>query len=306
MKSIQKALSIIVILLISESVLGQQDPQYTQYMHTMNVMNPAYAGARGTLSLNLLGRKQWVGVEGAPETATLSIHSPLSKSVGLGFSIIYDQLGPIKETNAYADFSYTIRTSEEGNLAFGVKAGATFHELNNALLNPLDPNDNVILNTEPNRVYPNFGAGVYYYTQKFYIGASAPNILETKYFDRSNGFESKASEKMHYFLTAGYVFEVSNYVDFKPSAMIKSVIGAPISIDLSANVLFNKKFELGLSYRLDDSVSGMIGFHVNDDFRIGYAYDHTLGSFGNYNSGTHEIMLLFDFNRSKIKSPRWF
>lgn len=306
MKSIQKALSFMVLLLLSDVMFSQQDPQYTQYMYNMNVMNPAYAGARGTLSLNLLGRKQWVGIEGSPETATLSIHSPLSKAVGLGFSIIYDQLGPLKETNSYADFSYTISTSDEGNLAFGIKAGATFQDLNSAILNPIDPNDNILLNTEPNKVFPNFGAGVFYYTQKFYVGLSVPNILETKYLDNNKGIVSNASEKMHYFLTTGYVFELSSLVDFKPSLMIKSAIGAPVSFDLSGNFLFDKKFEAGVSYRFDDSVSAMVGFNVNPDFRIGYAYDHTTSYLGSYNSGSHEVMLLFDFNRRKIRSPRWF
>lgn len=306
MKNIQKVICFILILLVSEVMMGQQDAQYTQYMYNMNVINPAYAGVRGNLSLNLMGRKQWVGIEGAPETATLSIHAPFAKSIGLGFSTIYDQLGPLKETNTYADFSYAIQVSEGGNLVFGIKAGATFQVLNTALLNALDPNDIVVLNAEPNKVSPNFGAGVYFYNQKFYIGASVPNMLKTKYFEKKSGYISNVSNKAHYFLTTGFVFEVSDFVDFKPSIMMKSALGSPISIDLSGNILFAKNFEMGLSYRFDDSISGMVGFNVNSDFRIGYAYDHTVNYLGGYNSGSHEVMLLYDFNRKKIKNPRWF
>lgn len=304
MKSIQKIIYFILILLVSEVMMGQQDPQYTQYMYNMNVINPAYAGVRGTLSLNLLVRKQWVGIEGAPKTATLSIHAPFTKSVGLGFSTIYDQLGPLKETNTYADFSYVIQASEEGALVFGIKAGATFHVINSALLNTLDPNDVFLLDLKPNKVSPNLGAGVYFYNKKFYIGASVPNILKTEYFEKSSGYISRASERAHYFLTTGYIFEVSDYVDFKPSIMVKLASGAPISIDLSGNVLFAKNFEFGLSYRLNESISGMIGFTVNSDFRIGYAYDHTVNYLGKYNSGSHEVLLLYDFNIKK--NPRWF
>ncbi len=289
-------------MLSLNSVFGQQDPQYTQYMYNQNVLNPAYAGSKGVLSLNMLGRTQWVGVDGAPQTLTLSMHSPVGKSVGLGFSVIHDEIGPAKEDNVYADFSYTIHTSEEGNLAFGLKAGFTF--LNVRSLEGLDAD--TYLNEPVNKTSPNFGAGIYYYTQKFYAGLSVPNFLETRHLEKENGVVSSASEKMHYFFTTGYVFDLSDDIKLKPSAMVKAAIGAPVSIDLSANVLFNDKFELGLSYRFDDSISAMFGVNVSEDMRIGYAYDYTTSNFGQFNSGSHEIMLLFDFNRRKIKSPRFF
>jgi len=111
---------------------------------------------------------------------------------------------------------------------------------------------------------------------------------------------------MHYFLTSGYVFEINDNLKLKPSTMIKATSGSPLSVDVSTNLLVEERFEFGLSYRFEDSISGMVGFQVNEDFRIGYAYDHTTSSYGQFNSGSHEMMLLFDFNRRNIKSPRFF
>ena len=300
MKSI-KILIGILTLLSANTVLGQQDAQYTQYMYNMNVLNPAYAGSRGVLSIGMLGRTQWVGVDGAPKTATFTMHAPVGEKVGLGLSIIHDEIGPVKENNVYADFSYTIFTGDEGRLAFGLKAGATFLDVRSLLTIDPDP-----LNIPINQVSPNFGAGMYYYTNKFYVGLSVPNFLETRHLESNAGYVSTASEKMHYFLTGGYVFDIGRNLQLKPSTLIKATTGAPISVDLSANLLINQMFELGLSYRFDDSISGIVGFQVTPDLRLGYAYDYTTSNFGTYNSGSHEIILLFEFNRRNIKSPRFF
>ena len=287
----------------ASTVFGQQDPQYTQYMYNMNVLNPAYAGSMGIGSIGLLGRTQWVGVEGAPQTVTLAAHTPLGNNLGGGLSIIHDEIGPVKKDNIYVDVSYTINTSEEGRLAFGIKAGVTLLDVRETIMvdAAFDP-----LNIPIHEASPNFGAGVYYYTDKFYLGLSAPNFLETRHLEKDGGVISSASEKMHYFLTSGYVFDLSHNLKLKPSAMVKATAGAPLSVDLSANLLVNEMFEIGLSHRLDDSISGMVGFQVNEDFRIGYAYDHTITRFGDFNSGSHEILLLFNFNRKNLKSPRFF
>ena len=283
-------------------VFGQQDPHYTQYMYNQNIINPAYAGSRGTLSLSLLGRSQWIGFSGAPETFTLAIHSPIGDKTGLGLSIIHDKIGPVIENNIYTDFSYTLHFENEKKIAFGVKAGLTILDVSS--INGLDADD--VLNTPIQKSSPNFGAGIFYSSSKFYAGFSIPNFLETRHLESGNRSASTASEKMHYFLTTGYVFDISDDVKLKPSAMVKAVIGAPVSVDLSVNTLINDTFELGLSYRFDDSISAILGINISDDMRIGYAYDYTTSNLGQFNSGSHEIMLLFDFNRKKLKSPRFF
>lgn len=300
MKKIKLIVGFLAFICASD-LIAQQDPHYTQYMYNMAIINPAYAGSRGVPSIGILGRTQWVGVEGAPRTATLSVSSPVGRAVGLGLSVLYDQIGPAKESNIYADFSYTIFTGEEGRLAFGVKGGVSFLDV--GYLDYVDPDP---LNEPVHQTSPNFGAGMYYYTDKFYVGLSVPNFLETRHFEDNDGYVSTSSEKMHYFLTAGYVFDIADNLKLKPSTMVKAASGAPVSVDLSANLLVNEMFEVGLSYRIDDSISGLVGFQVNPDFRIGYAYDYTTTNFGDYNSGSHEIILLFELNRKNIKSPRFF
>ena len=309
MKAVQmkKIVFVVAVLFITVSIKAQQDPQYTQYLYNMNIVNPAYAGSYDALAVNFLGRTQWVGIDGAPETLTFNIHAPVGKNVGLGFSAIADKIGPLTEQNVYADFSYTLQVSETANLAFGVKAG--FSNINAplsllAITNPGDP----AFDNNLNRTNPNFGLGAYYYKERFFLGVSMPNILKTVHFERSNGAITRATDEMHIFLTSGYVFDLSEDIKLKPTTMVKAVQGAPLSIDLSGNLLFNDTFELGLSYRLDDSVSALVNVRATRNLRIGYAYDYTISNLGDFNTGSHEVFLLFDFNfsRNNLKSPRFF
>lgn len=308
MKRINLTFAFVIFLTVT-AVFGQQDPQYTQYMYNMNVINPAYAGSRGTLSLGMLGRKQWTDIDGAPKTATFSAHAPVARNVGGGLSVIADEIGPVKEQNVYADVSYTLQTSEEGRLAFGLKGGVTFQNIDLlSIILPQDPNDPLFQDNMSN-TYPNFGAGVYYYTDKFYVSFSVPNILKSTHFEKSNGVITKASEEMHYFFTSGYVFQLSESLKLKPSVMFKGVSGAPVSVDMNANVLIYDRLELGASYRWDDSVSGLINFYVTRSFQMGYAYDYNVSDFNYANTGgSHELFLLYDidFNKKKLKSPRFF
>ena len=197
-----KKLSFLILfscLFLIDNISAQQDPQYTQYMYNMNVVNPAYAGLKETLSITALYRKQWSGLEGAPETITFSGHSPVSDKVGLGLSAIKDELGPVKETNVYVDFSYTLQMSETLKLALGLKAGATFHDVGLIDLELQDPND-PFFSQDINNTYPNVGAGAFFYGDNFYIGLSVPNFLNSVHLDE-NGLKY-GSEVMHYFATA--------------------------------------------------------------------------------------------------------
>ncbi len=308
MKSIKSLIKIAVVIFSISAMYSQQDPQYTQYMYNMNILNPAYAGSQETLSIGLLGRSQWVGIDGAPKTITANIHSPLSRNVGLGFSVIADEIGPVKEQNVYADFSYTLKLSENSNLALGLKGGFTFL---NAQLSLLDLGDNlpdlVFTDNDLDRTVANFGVGAFYYTEKFYLGVSMPNMLKSLHFEKKGGVVYDALEEMHYFITSGVVFDASENLKLKPSVMLKAVNGAPVSLDLSGNALINEKFELGVSWRVDDSVSAMFNLFVTPSTRVGYAYDYTLSNLGDFNSGSHEIFLLFNISNSRAGlSPRFF
>lgn len=299
-----KKLTIIALLFLALQMHGQQDPQYTQYMYNMNIINPAYAGSKN-LSFGLLYRNQWTGIEGNPETATFFGHSPVGNNLGLGLSVISDQLGPVKETNLYADVSYTLNLGGEHKLAFGVKAGATFHDIGLADLAVIDPDDPFFANNI-NETTPNLGAGFFYYTNKYYLALSVPNLLESVHLD--NNGNKIGSEAQHYFLTGGYVFQLSQNTELKPSFMMKSSFDAPTSFDVNLNARFFKKFEIGASYRMDDSFSGLVNFAITPSLRVGYAYDAISSEIKRYAPASHEVFLLFDLNFPKrvSRSPRYF
>lgn len=306
MKRVTIILGTLAILSIN-FIYSQQDPQYTQYMYNMHIVNPAYAGSEGTLNIGLLHRTQWVGLDGAPKTTVAAINAPIKKNIGLGLSVFADEIGPVKEQNAFVDVSYTIQTSDYGNLAFGLKGGFTFLD---AQLSTLDLGDDIpddVFDNDINDSYANFGAGAFYYTDHFYAGLSMPNMLNQFHLNRKGGVISSASEKMHYYLTSGYVFEMNDNLKLKPSVLLKGVEGAPLSIDLAGNVLINNKFELGVSWRIDDSLNALMNIEVANGFRIGYAYDYTLSNLGDFNSGSHEVILLITISNSRNGlSPRFF
>ncbi|MDC7995137.1 PorP/SprF family type IX secretion system membrane protein [Altibacter sp. HG106] len=285
---------------------AQQDPQYTQYMYNMAQINPAYAGTNERLTVTGMYRRQWSGFDNAPETLTLGIHTPLSEKIGVGLSVIEDQLGPVQETNAHIDFSYVINLGYDYNLAFGLKAGAAFHNVGLSDLETIDPNDPLFAENI-NNIYPRAGLGVYLYRDFYYLGLSVPNILSSVHLDE-NGIQY-GSETNHFFFTGGYVWDATWDWKIKPSFLVKSSFGAPVSFDLNLNTLYKEKFELGVSYRLDDSFSGLVGFYLAPNVRIGYAYDQVISDLNGVSSSSHEIVLQFDIVRFKyrdVKRVRFF
>jgi len=303
--------SAFVLLLAFMDANAQQDPQYTQYMYNLNIINPAYAGFKENLSFGLLYRKQWVEIEDAPTTMTFSGSSPVGKNVGIGLNVISDEIGPMEENNVYADFSYTLNLGGQHKLAFGLKGGATFLkvgllDINNTLPDQNDPafSENV------NRTDFNVGAGLFYSAEKYYISFSIPNMLTSPHMDINRNGESLqyGSEAVHYFLTGGYVFDLNPNLKFKPTVMFKSAFNVPVSIDLTANFLINEKFEIGAAYRLDDSVDFMVNYAITPNLKIGYAYDYIVSDLKVTTPSSHEIVLLFDLNFPKkvSQSPRFF
>lgn len=301
-------ISAAVLLLFVIKAQAQQDPHYTQYMYNMNVINPAYAGSKENLSLGMLYRKQWVNMDGAPSTFTLSGHSPVGNKVGMGLSVISDKVGPVNENNIYGDFSYTLDLGGEHKLAMGIKAGATLHKLgaysdiNSSLRDGTDPS----FATDLNSAYFNIGSGLFYYTDKYYISVSMPNFMKSKHISK-DGLRI-GNEVAHYFITGGYVFDLNPNLKFKPFALIKSAVGAPVSVDASANFLFNQKFEIGGTYRLEDSFGAMVNFAITPTLRIGYAYDHIVSELRAATPSSHEIIILYDVNLPKrvSRSARYF
>lgn len=285
---------------------AQQDAQYTQYMYNTVNINPAYAGSRGVMSAFILHRTQWVGLDGAPVTNAFSLNTPINNSnLGIGLSVVSDRIGPTSDNTLSADISYSVQVSEDYKLNFGIKASGNMFNLDTNKLTPAQQND-PSLNNFNNEFSPNFGAGVYLHSDKFYLGLSVPNFLQDKKY--SDNDVAVFQERMNFYGIAGYVFDLSPSIKFKPAVLTKMVTGAPLQVDASANFLFFDKLMLGGAYRWDAAVSALAGFQITDGLFVGYSYDMETTKLRRYNSGSHEIFIRFElFNKkSKIVSPRFF
>ena len=297
---------ILLLFLFTLNVNAQQDPQYTQYMYNMNVINPAYAGSSDGIGIGILYRSQWEGLDGAPETGTLNIHSPIAENMGLGMSIISDQIGPVKETNAYIDFSYTLNLANENRLAFGLKAGVTSHDIGLTNLELIDQND-PFFSENINEMTPNIGAGIYFYKpNRYYMSVSMPNILNSVHLDADD--YNVGSETQHLFAATGYVFDLSEDFKLKPHAFLKYALDSPASLDINANLFMYNIIEFGVGYRLDAAATAMINFQVGPSVRIGYAYDSVQSELNYISKSSHEVFINFDlsFTKKISRSPRYF
>ena len=310
-----KIAALLSLMFLSLQSFGQQDPQFTQYMYNMSVINPAYATAQeGILNLGGFYRTQWVGFKGAPKTGSFFAHTPLSEKIEVGISFTNDNIGDVvNENNIYADFAYVLPVGEKSKISFGLKAGFTFFDttFDGFVLQSGNTNTDVAFNENINETFPNLGVGTFFFADNYYLGLSAPNMLSSKHIETKNGVETTGVEDVHYFFTGGYVFDLNSSLKFKPAFMGKVVKGAPLALDITANLLINEKLEVGLGYRLDDAVSTLVNFKVTPGLRIGYAYDYTTSNLGSFNSGSHEIFVLFDLDLFGLKSgydrsPRFF
>ncbi|MBF4491916.1 type IX secretion system membrane protein PorP/SprF [Flavobacterium sp. JLP] len=310
----KKIIFFISFLFYITTASAQQDPEYTHYMYNMSVVNPAYAtGTPAMMNFGGLYRTQWVGAVGAPKTFTFFGHTALSEKIEVGLSLVSDDIGDgaKKENNFYADFAYVLNLGGKNKLSLGLKAGfsALQTNFNGFVLQSGNAATDAAFAEDINVTKPNIGIGAYYFRDNFYVGLSAPNLLKSKQIEEKSGINAYGSEEIHTYLTAGYVFQLNDMWKFKPASMAKFVKGAPVSVDITANVLYNEKFELGAAYRINDGISALANINVTPSLRVGYAYDYTLSNLGQFNSGTHEIMLLFDLDllgKGYDKSPRFF
>ncbi len=318
MKKIRKIIVTGLLSIVCTMGYTQQDAQYTQYMYNTISVNPAYAGSRGVMSIMGLHRSQWVGLEGAPRSQTLTLNTPIGNNerVGLGLSIVNDEIGPTDETYFDIDFSYTIPTSETGRLSFGLKAGAHLLNINLQELSQFNQNDALFETNIDNKFSPQVGIGVYYHTNRFYFGLSAPNLLETNHFDESTTVSGSdavsflAEERINYYFIAGHVFDIGSDLKFKPAVLSKVVFGAPLQVDVSANFLMYERLTLGVAYRWSAAVTGQLGFQISDSMMIGFAYDRETTELGRsqFNDGSYEVMLRFELFKkyNRMLTPRFF
>jgi type IX secretion system PorP/SprF family membrane protein len=311
---IRKSIAIVSFILNSlfftHTATAQTEPMYSQYMYNMVGVNPAYAGNREATSLNFFQRRQWVGIAGAPQTTSVSLDGASSDNkFGWGVQLYDDKLGVEKADGANLMLSTHIQVSEKGILSGGLSVGLMNYRID--LMNvqgrftPSDP----AFYANFNKWLPDVGLGIYYNTDKFYAGLSVPNVLKSRLsaFDVMNSGIQKVNST-HLFITTGYVFDVNDEVKIKPSTMIKAVSGAPIEADLNTNVWLKDVIGLGFSYRTGDAMVGMAEAQINENLRVGYAYDMTISPLKYYNNGSHEMMVRYEFgnNKSKVKSTRYF
>jgi len=290
----------IVAILLFGSLYAQQEPNYSLYRYTMNVINPAYAGADGNTSLTSNIRSQWATVQDAPETQSFFYTQPIGNKIGIGLSIVSDQVFIESQTSFNIDFSYRLQVSEATNLFLGLKAGGSSYDINrNNLANIGLPSDPALSNIDTG-FRPNFGAGAYLMHDKYFLSLSVPHILSSERIDKSEGRVTQATQEAHVYLSGGYNFDLSTNTEFRPSTMVRYVSGSPISLDLTAAFRFYNRFEIGASYRTDEAISGLLMLNVADWMDVGYAYESsTRDEISNNSNGTHEVLVRFNFKNKK-------
>jgi type IX secretion system PorP/SprF family membrane protein len=309
MKKVVLIVSVILLAFGTTSLKAQQEPQYTQYMFNMMSVNPAYAGTREALNALMISRLQWVGVEGAPRSHTFALHTPFKdKSMGLGASVIADNIGPVTNTYININYAYRVNLNENMTLSLGLKGGIYnyYAGLSEVQLNE---SDNAFSSDFKKSFQPNLGAGAYLYTNDYYVGFSVPKLIKTELESVGTGDEYESELKLHYFLTAGYVFELNSEWKLKPSILNKIVERAPPSLDITAQALYMDKFWFGTTYRVGDAIALLFEIQVNRQLVVGYSYDYTLSGMSKVSNGSHEILISYDFagfSNDKVKSPRYF
>jgi type IX secretion system PorP/SprF family membrane protein len=303
----KKLLILFSVVLSVIQAYAQQDAMYSQYMFNYLLVNPGYAGSRDVLSVTGMYRKQWINVDGAPSTLTFSADMPIANErMGLGLTVFKDQIGKEGNTGVYGSYAYRVRLTQKGTLSFGANLGFTQYsaDLANVALNSSNPDNAFSGNIR--EINPNFGLGLFYSTDKFYLSVAIPHVIDSKLGDLSN--LGRSLLRRHYFLGAGLVFPVSPNVKLKPSTLVKIVEGAPIEGDFNLNAWYVDKIGLGVSYRTGDAIVAMLEFQATTGLRFGYSYDITTTRLARYASGTHEIMVRYEFAtlKKKIITPRYF
>ena len=301
-------LGFILSLGVTPSASAQQDAQFSQYMFNTMAFNPAYAGRSGYLNASLLYRAQWVGFEGAPQTQTLTANTALkNRSLAVGGTLYNDVIGPEQTFGFYGTFAYRI-IFPKSKLSFGVNAGFDIFQGTFSNLDLIDNNDEAFIADVKGKFMPNAGFGIYYYSETFYVGLSTPKLVQNSIYEAVDGTPTNGKQLISYYFTAGYVFTINRDVKFKPALLYKFTKNAPAQLDINLNFLFLEKFWIGAMYRHNAAWGILLQYNINDQIRFGYSLDFSTYELQSYNNGTHEFMFSYDFgyNRTKIRSPRYF
>jgi type IX secretion system PorP/SprF family membrane protein len=310
----KKLLTIALILLAVLEVRGQQDAMYSQYYFNALAVNPAYAGSRESLTMTGLFRRQWLGISSAPVTQTFSVHAPdYSRRNGFGLTIVNDKISYLGQTWITASYAYRIDMGKH-KLAFGLNGTVFNWRINWSKAVLIDQQDDVPGRYGDSYWMPNVGAGIFFYGPRAYAGISAPHLLMNSFgangpsISISNTNSSIAALRRHLFIMGGYVIEFSKDFQLKPSTLIKHVYGAPWQADINLNAYILRKLGIGASYRSGDGIVGILEYQFSNQLRAGYAYDYPFTALRRYTSGSHELMLSYEFHykNDAVVSPRVF
>lgn len=302
----KKSVCFFVFLLALGQLFAQQQVQTSLYYFNTLGHNPAYTGTRDALAINLAHRNQWAGVNGAPQTTFLNIHTPIKGTqLSIGADLMHDEIGVSKTTAAYLDLAYYVQLDDKGNrLSFGLKGGFNIFDLT---LSELNADPDVFKQDVENKWRGNFGAGIYYYGQRHFIGLSALSLLKNSVLDSNTDIELLPLMR-HYYLTGAYVFDISPSLKLRPTALVKIVEGTETNFDGElAAILYDKLF-LGVGYRHDVSVRGYLIARLTPQLSAGYNYEYIFNDLGKYTGGTHEFMLSYDFefNKKRYQKAKYF
>jgi type IX secretion system PorP/SprF family membrane protein len=311
MKELKLKYYLVILLFFSTlTAIAQQDPLFTQYMNNPVLINPAYTGSGGIMNIKGMFRKQWIGMDWSPATTALSFSSPfMNYDVGLGATLLDDQIGPMHQTGLYIDYSRFFRFSENRNLGLGLKTGFNYYDINLLNLRMAESDPYLANHSKTKSFLPNFGVGVYYFTNRFYVGLSVPKLIRNDIKDVDNTLLVLGKEERHYFLTTGTLITINDPVwRIRLSALGRMVNGTPASVEAEATVIIYDKLWFGMGYRVGDAITSHLRLQVNYKMQIGYSYDLNNSRLKNYNNGSHEIFISYDFSfsRHRILSPRYF
>ncbi len=293
-------LGLIILFVGIGNMMAQQEPMFTQYMFNSLTINPAYAGTTETLNLNTLTRLQWVGLEGSPKTFSLTAHTPIEgRKIGLGITLVTDEIGPVNNTFFTINYAYRLRVTDDLTLSMGLKGGISSYTVGLTDLSVIDPEDPQFQSNEK-KISPNLGFGFYLYGDQYYVGFSAPKLIQTTVDDEYATDENQL--KRHYFIAGGYNWQINSEWLLKPSLLTKIVAGSPVSNDITVQGLYNDLVGAGVMYRIGDAAGLFVFGKVYKELQVGYGYEYSLNGLSGINSGTHEIMLTYDFDVTKERT----
>ncbi len=289
-------ISVVLTLFCLTTGIAQKEPQYTQYMYNIGSFNPAYVGTVESPEISAAYRAQWIDIDGAPRTIRLGVNLPFqNEKTGLGLNIVNDQIGPLTQTFLDLAYSFQVKVTDETKLSFGIDAGGSFLNVDFSKGTFENPGEPILDRETVNKFYPTVGAGLFMYGNQWYLGASVPNFLTDAVYNED--VATVVEDKIQFNFVGGYVFNLSDGLKFKPAFLINSLQGAPVNINVSANFLIKDAFTTGVSYRVDNAFSGLAGFQISNTMFLGYSYDYNTNLLGDYNNGSHELILKFYLGR---------